>query len=543
MSVMQQDVGRMDENVPMEWDPFSDPEEGVPFFGGAGRAETVEQLQHLLRYGPGLVVLAGDQGIGKETLLNHLLDQLDLDLFDVADLQANVMLSFQQLLTSLEEPWRSLHPITLDNYLELVPALASAADEESKTLLCVLRDAELLDAESVADLKALLRAAAGLPLKFLLLVGAVEIEQAPHVRALVADMPDSHVLYLEALTPEQTADYLRFRLQAAGLGKASFGVAQIEKIVQASAGNPARINSVARELLLDAIPSPPIASPKASVPSLGLSPLHLTAAAALLVVVLGFAFLGDDEPESVADVQEAQPSSRIVLENAAQPVQELAPPENRFEEVGRVAEQSGLPEPTVSLDEQGLSTTSASAPAINALENPPGAAVTAPSPTVGSAAVESATPEAAPPPAVVSAPAVDVPAAAAAEPAVAPPPPQPAAVAKAESAKPVTKPASAPAVDSRTRWLQGLPPSHYVIQLLGAAEESTVKRFLGQHPSLKQVTFYKTWRQGKPWYVVVQGDYADYEAAKAGIKRLPGAVQQQTPWVRKVDAVQKEVKG
>ncbi|HVK98190.1 MAG TPA: SPOR domain-containing protein, partial [Dongiaceae bacterium] len=114
----------------------------------------------------------------------------------------------------------------------------------------------------------------------------------------------------------------------------------------------------------------------------------------------------------------------------------------------------------------------------------------------------------------------------------------------ASPAKPAAKPVAtaAPAVDSRARWLQGLSTSHYVIQLLGAAEETTVKRFLAQNPSLKQVTYYRTVRQGKPWFVVVQGDYPDYEAAKTGIKRLPAAVQQQTPWVRKVDAVQKELK-
>ena len=79
MSVMQKDVARMDDNMPMEWDPFTDPPQGAPFFPGAGRAEIVEQLQHLLRYGPGLVVLAGASGVGKETLVDYLLDELDPD--------------------------------------------------------------------------------------------------------------------------------------------------------------------------------------------------------------------------------------------------------------------------------------------------------------------------------------------------------------------------------------------------------------------------------------------------------------------------------
>ncbi|HVL01966.1 MAG TPA: hypothetical protein VM553_19250, partial [Dongiaceae bacterium] len=352
MSVMQKDVALMDDNVPMEWDPFTDPQEGVPFFGGAGRAETVEQLQHLLRYGPGLVVLAGGNGVGKQTLVDHLLDQLDPDLFDVADLQANVMLSFQQLLTSLEEPWRSLHPITLDNYLELVPALASAADEESKTLLCLVRDAEQLDGESIADLKALLGVATGLPLKFLLVVGATEIEQAPHVRGLIEALPESHILYLDPLTAEQTGDYLRYRLQAAGLGKVTFNASQLEQIVRASGGIPGRINSAARELLLEAMPAQPAPAKKAAGPSFSFSKQHLAALGALVLVVLLFAFWGgEDESREAPEAAAVDPASnRIVLENAAQPVAETAPTEERFAEVGRVAEQSN---PVVSSETPG----------------------------------------------------------------------------------------------------------------------------------------------------------------------------------------------
>ena len=538
MSVMQKDVARMDDSMPMEWDPFTDPSEGAPFFPGAGRAEIVEQLQHLLRYGPGLVVLAGASGVGKETLVNHLLDQLDPDLFDVADLQANVMLSFQQLLTSLEEPWRSLHPITLENYLELVPALASAADEESKTLLCVVRDAEQLDGESIADLKALLGVAVGLPVKFLLVVGAAEIEQAPHIRGLVEALPESHVLYMDPLTPEQTAEYLRFRLQSAGLGNATFNASQLDSIVRTSAGNMVRINGAARELLLDAMPAQPVAhrpvAPRSELPW-----LHIGALVVLVVVVAGLALLGEDEP-AATDAAATAPGNRIVLENAAQPVAESAPTEDRFAEVGRVAEQSS-PQPQESTEPMVMDASGApAAPVVEPAQSPAQSTEQMPAATV-----HPATPTEPVTSSTMNLPAQPVTEAVAptVQPGVAEPKPA------AETPAPV-KPvvvekapaATAPVGDARTRWLQGLPFSHYVIQLLGASEESTVKRFLVQYPSLKQVTYYRTQRQGKSWYVVVQGDYPDYESAKAGIKRLPAAIQQQTPWVRKVDAVQQELK-
>src|SRR5690606_44682 len=178
MSVMNTEMEKNDE-LRMEWDPFTDDQVEGLFFPGAEREERVEQLAHLLRYGAPLTLLIGAAGTGKRTLLSHLLSRLDHDLFDIAVVDADVMLDLPTLLSLLDEPWRSLGPFTPDNYLGLVPAVAAAADEESKTLLCIIRHAQLLSAELVAQLQAMLAAAAGLPVKCLLLVDAVELEAVP----------------------------------------------------------------------------------------------------------------------------------------------------------------------------------------------------------------------------------------------------------------------------------------------------------------------------------------------------------------------------
>lgn len=532
MSVMQKDMTNHDD-MRMEWDPFSDEQIAGLFFPGAGRAEMIEQLQHLLRYGPTVTLLAGEAGVGKRMLTDQLLQELDRDLFDVADVQATVMMTFEQLLSRLDEPWRSLRPITLDNYADLVPAIAGAADDESKTLLCVVRDADQIEAAAIDLLKAMLANCAGLPVKFLLVVGVSELERAPAVHGLVDSLPDSGVLYLDPFTAEQTAEYLQYRLHTAGLGQVKFNARQLDSIYAESHGNAGKINAVARELLMESMPAPKLAAPRAKLPT-----LHLAALGVVAVLLTGLLLMrqGGD------DAGEAQVTRPVVLENAVQ----TGPAAETFPEVARVAEESL----GTSVTQDDSAPAPASSPSLVAgpdqTPTPVEAAVTAdPTPTAAIVSANSSKASAdLTPAAKVAEPGQT--ASAASEPAAAVPA-QP--VVKAEPApKSSVKPSSAPAskpvatVDPRVKWLRGLPPSHYVLQILGANEEATVKRFLSQYPSLQKVAYYRTWRQGKPWYVVVQGDYVDYEAAKNAIGRLPAQLRQQNPWIRKVELVQRELK-
>ena len=510
MSVMHPEMEKSDE-MRMEWDPFSDDQIEGLFFGDAGRAELVEQLLHLLRYGSPLTLLVGPAGIGKRNLLNHLLTQMDPDLFDIAVVEAGTVSDFAQLLTMLDDPWRSLRPFSPDNFLELVPAVAAAADEESKTLVCIVRGAQQMSTELLVGLQSLLSASAGLPVKCLLLVDAGELESAGSLHSMVDALPETAVLYLDPLNQAQTEAYLKYRMHTAGLGQVSFNEEQVARIFAESAGNIARINTVASEVLLEALPAPKAVAPKQSLPW-----MHI---GALGAVVLALMALVLTRPDSVSE-QASAPSNTVVLEN---PIQQEPTKPTPFTEVARVAaeisaaeaEQSpavddGKQAPVEPVSVSDTPSTAVSAPAV--VEAP---AVSRPEEK--SVAVSAPVPEVAAPPVVAR------PTPVATQPAV------------------VAVEAKKPAPDSRTSWLLGLPKEHYVLQLLGAQEEATVKRFLTQYPSLQKVTYYKTWRQAKPWYVVVQGDYVDYDAAKAGIDRLPSTLQKQSPWIRKVEVIHQQL--
>jgi len=91
-------------------------------------------------------------------------------------------------------------------------------------------------------------------------------------------------------------------------------------------------------------------------------------------------------------------------------------------------------------------------------------------------------------------------------------------------------------------WLLAQNGSHWTIQLLGAREPETLLVFAQRHQLGDQAAWYKTWLSSQPYYVVVYGNYASRDAARAQINQLPEALRSARPWVKSFDSVQKTIK-
>ncbi|MGL5385081.1 MAG: SPOR domain-containing protein [Enterobacterales bacterium] len=128
---------------------------------------------------------------------------------------------------------------------------------------------------------------------------------------------------------------------------------------------------------------------------------------------------------------------------------------------------------------------------------------------------------------------------------------KPAATTKpATSAKPsattttvYTPPASGKsgAVTGSAGSLKTAPGSHYTLQLSSASRSDTLNAFAKQQ-NLPHYMVYETKRDGKPWFVLVSGNYASSAEAKRAIATLPAEVQAKKPWVRPVQQVQQDLK-
>ncbi|KAB7894954.1 cell division protein DamX [Rouxiella sp. S1S-2] len=124
----------------------------------------------------------------------------------------------------------------------------------------------------------------------------------------------------------------------------------------------------------------------------------------------------------------------------------------------------------------------------------------------------------------------------------------------AKAAEPVRKPeikgeaehhAAAPARTSvesgSAAALKSAPGSHFTLQLSGASQANSLNTFARQQ-GLKNYTVYQTARDGKPWFVLVSGNYASSAEAKRAIASLPADVQAKKPWVKPVHQVQQDLK-
>ncbi len=128
------------------------------------------------------------------------------------------------------------------------------------------------------------------------------------------------------------------------------------------------------------------------------------------------------------------------------------------------------------------------------------------------------------------------------------------AAAQAQSTAPVAKTtatpaATAPAAAQAPRvaltpvaTLNKKAKNHYSVQLMGASNTQAVDSFVAEHGLAGKVWVYKTRFRGSPWYVVVQGDYANSTQAKAAIRKLSPALLKGQPWPKSFAQIQKELK-
>ena len=96
----------------------------------------------------------------------------------------------------------------------------------------------------------------------------------------------------------------------------------------------------------------------------------------------------------------------------------------------------------------------------------------------------------------------------------------------------------------RESWLLDQDPSYYTLQVLGVRHEEWLLDFIKRYKLLqkKNVAYYKTAYRGQQWYPLLYGVYPTKAEAADAVKELPDKVQKSIPWIRKLSAVQNEVR-
>ena len=95
------------------------------------------------------------------------------------------------------------------------------------------------------------------------------------------------------------------------------------------------------------------------------------------------------------------------------------------------------------------------------------------------------------------------------------------------------------------KWLLSQVPSFYTIQIMGVRKEALLFNFVerNQLPEQNKIAFHQTTFEDKPWFQLLYGVYATKKDAQAAADSLPLKIRKSSPWIRRLSAVQKAIRG
>jgi general secretion pathway protein A len=232
--------------------PFSPTPDPKFLFQSARHREALAQLIYGVRERKGFIVLSGEIGTGKTTLLRTLLERLD-SRNPVAYIH-NSALPIEGLLEYMLQDWgvKSTASTHAQRLFELNEFLIDQ-HRQGRDPVLVVDEAQNLSLEALEAIRLLSNfETSHQKLMQILLVGQPELRDklnAPGLRQLKQRI--GLRCHIGPLTPEETRLYIRHRLRVAGTTDAGiFTDAAVQKITEYSRGIPRVINIVCDHCLL-----------------------------------------------------------------------------------------------------------------------------------------------------------------------------------------------------------------------------------------------------------------------------------------------------
>lgn len=501
--------------------------------------QLVDRLLHLTEFGNPFVLLAGEAGSGRSTLLAQLGAQLPATMAAIG-LNGSEPLAMAQVRDNL---LRQLvpHPVfnpadaLADSFLRLT---------EGRYLQCALLidDIDKLPHELLGELWALMLANEALPRphRLAIVASAASPWCQQHHPLLKGGQSAAIEVEIEPLRPPEQKIFLYEKSNLLKVPSLLLTKEKVVEILDQAKGHPATIMTSLEDLMTDRRPRKrPESFPVRKV-ALGLA---ATAAGLLALTYLVPAIMGPDKPLTpVVEPLEGNLPPPVADEGAAAPIAQAS---SGAEPVARqwAQDQARLPDQaddnTITVESQnyeGRRVVIGDEVVQQLMGDKP---VSGALPTdVAQAIVPAPAPQANPLPATRSQPPV-------------------AAPAPIEPPKPATQPKSAPKVEAKpepapktsdklaltpVRTLTAKPGNHFSVQLMGASHMQAVEQFVTAHDLHGKVWIYQTQFRGGPWFVVLMGDHASLAKARAAVRALPPPLLKEQPWPKSFAQVKKELK-
>ena len=461
------------------------------------RSRQLDTLLHLSHFSDYLVLISAPSGAGKTTFIEQFLRVQPADaciVHLVLDEWVTAPWVVRQLAQQL--PLQIPNHASLEESILAIQELAQELTLQKEVLLVVVDNAQCLDEDALELLANLLPRSAKIDSRPHVILCAdhsvVERIEAPQFAELRQER--FYHLVLAPFSQEESADYLRQRLQLIGISH-SLAPIQLLQLHQLAKGNPGYLNMLVNKAL----------NKGSFGQQSGLPWLHI-ATTIIVVVVLAGIWLMNDEPTQLALQNEVdvQPVIEVLEESQEESLEESL-------EEDPIAQALPPLEPIeLSLAPQNVTLE----PKIESLQKPllePDVQVTI-------------TPD--------NKPKLDPPA-----------PP-----AKTETVVSIPELEVWPLVTSTTKQpysfaaLLKLPSDRYSLQILGARLETTIEAFVKGRKFTQPHYILQLERGGKPWFMLLVGNYASSKDARSAISSLPAALQNQKPWARPVSKIQQQIR-
>jgi len=558
--------------------PFNPHHQDKYFYTDAGRAQSLNQLQHLTHYSNLLLIVQGEEGAGKTAMLQRFIKHAE-PRWQICLVHANTMTDAEQLLFQAAQGFGVTQlPEDASQLQELLYARVATLHHNNQVPILIIDDAHLLPKDALLAIFNLADARVNDVnlLRIMLFADPVieKIINSKDVRPLRERI--THKMAVTPFDEESTAGYLKHRLAVAGLNSGlPFAPKMIKKIYRSSGGVAAKINDYAHQMLNEGdidssveIPADVVAAnrqPRKSLPI-----VLMSLAVVVIVLLLVFWDSSSDHDENVAGTQ-----------TPSLPAQEHVAGTTPAEAVQPPVQEKIIPLHEASAPEQ----TEVSKPQIAPADIAP------PPPAQAQQAETVATST---PTAQTELPSLQIHSVA--------PDPVPARDQKqtisisgqgftprsevmvswgnkqkklaadqfdirneqqidininvGKNAEQWTVRVIDPergqsnilAFDVKTvmlddgfqkeKWIASQNPENFTMQLFGTYDRQNADAFIQQHKLRGDVGYFESSRNSKPWYSVVYGAYPDQSAAQAAAKSLPSSLGKVKPWIRRFDDIQ-----
>jgi general secretion pathway protein A len=199
-------------------------------------------LQYGLVESVGFILLTGEIGTGKTTLIRYILKKIDHDMEVAVIFNTNV--TSDQLLNLILNEYELTPAADKAGSLDLLYQYLIRKYSEGKKVLLIIDEAQNLSDEALEEVRMLsnLQSEERMLLQ-IMLVGQPQLKhklQDPRLTQLAQRIGVNY--HLSALTREETSNYIEFRLERSGGKPDLFSPEAVELIYQASGGIPRTIN-------------------------------------------------------------------------------------------------------------------------------------------------------------------------------------------------------------------------------------------------------------------------------------------------------------